>query len=126
MAENIKKFPIRYEGNTMILPVGLDVQEGTPDWIRALVITFGSGNRAQTDGGIGVAIWSRPGEEVWDGELSGRKTSDAVSAFPLPDAFNQDGNMWLENTVRQIDPDIADLQKRIPDIITNIIARNIR
>lgn len=126
MAENMKKFPIRYENGYMILPVGLDLQEGTSGWIRALVITFGGGDSAQTDGGLGASIHSRPMETVWDGELAGTHISNAENTFLLPDQFNQTGNMWLENTVRQIEPDIADLQKRIPDIVAAVITRNIR
>lgn len=126
MAENMKKFPIRYENGYMILPVGLDLQEGTSVWIRALVITFGSGHRAQTDGGTGLPIHARPMETVWDSEMTGERISDAWTPFFLPDQFNQTGNMWLENTVRQIEPDIADLQKRIPDIVAAVITRNIR
>lgn len=126
MAENMKKFPIRYENGYMILPVGLDLQEGTSGWIRALVITFGGGDRAQTDGGLGASIHSRPMETVWDSELAGTHISNAENTFLLPDQFNQTGNMWLENTVRQIEPDIADLQKRIPDIVAAVITRNIR
>ena len=126
MAANIKKFPFRVENGVLILPVGLEVNEGTSEWIRALVITFGSGYKAQTLGGIKTSIEPHPGEEVWDSEMSGRKTSEATGAEYIPDEFNQEGNMWLDNTMRQIQPELDDLQKRVPDIVADIVRRNIR
>lgn len=46
-------------------------------------------------------IRTRPGEEVWKDDLR-RDTSTATSEYELPDEFNQEGNMWLENTLKQI------------------------
>lgn len=47
MAANIKKFPIRINNGVITLPVGLELEPGTSEWIRSLVITFGSGYKAQ-------------------------------------------------------------------------------
>lgn len=125
MANNIRKFPMREENGMLILPVGLELNKGTSEWIRALVITYGSGYKAETDGGTGMPIHARPMETVWDSELSGEHISNAWTPFFLPDEFNQIGNMWLENTMRRIQPELDNLQARVPDIIADIVMRNI-
>lgn len=102
LADEMKKSPVEYENGDMVIKVGLvDVEQGDADWIGALIVTYGSGYKAQTDGGIRAAIRTRPGEEVWKDDLS-RGTSTATSDYDLPDEFNQEGNMWLENTLKQI------------------------
>ena len=131
VSQGIKKFPFRVEGGQIILPVGLDLPEAN-GWgsaastIRALVVTYGSGDKAQTDGGLGAMIHARPGETVWNDSLTGTTESTAESTFILPSEFNHEGNMWLENTMRQIQPELNDLQKRVPDIVADIVRRNIR
>lgn len=57
--------------------------------------------------------------------MSGRKPSQATGNEYVPDEFNQEGNMWLENTMRQIQPELDDLQSRVPDIVVKVIRRNI-
>ena len=41
-------------------------------------------------------------EQVWDNDLSAKKTSTAKSAGLLPDEFNQEGNDWLTNAKKRI------------------------
>lgn len=126
----IKKFPFRVEDGVIILPVGLDLPEANgwgsdPRTIRALVVTYGAGSAAQTGGGLGAPIHTRPGETVWNDSLTGTTESASESVRILPDGFNNEGNMWLENTYRQIKPELDALQRRVPEIIAEIIRRNI-
>ena len=132
VSDNIKKFPFRMENGQLILPVGLDLPEANgwssdPRTIRALVVTYGAGSAAQTGGGLGAPIHIRPGETVWNDSLTGTATSSTDHNVEiLPDGFNNEGNMWMENTIRQIKPELDDLQKRVPDIIADIIRRHIQ
>lgn len=64
-------------------------------FIRAMLVAYGSGS-----GAGGEAIHSRPGELVWDDDLHDFKPSIALTEYFLPDAFNQEGNDFLNNAMR--------------------------
>lgn len=66
-------------------------------FVRAMLVAYGSGSEAG-----GSAIHSRPGELVWDDDLNDYKPSTALTAYDLPDAFNQEGNDFISNAMKLI------------------------
>ena len=64
-----------------------------------MTLAYGSGDKAE---GGGSPIHAGPvGRKVWDGELASRKTSTAKSVYKLPDAFNQQGNLFVDNALKR-------------------------
>ena len=73
---------------------------GEADTARAMVVAYGSGDKAQ---GSGTRIHAGPaGRQVWDGNLSGKTTSKAKSEYDLPEAFNQRGNLFVDNALARM------------------------
>ena len=77
--------------------VGADYSAGTWEHVRAMLIAYGGGSM-----GGGSRIMTHPGEEVWNDDLDGKKTSGAHNVYYLPDGFNQVGNDWLNNAMREM------------------------
>ena len=73
--------------------------KGEADEARAMVVAYGSGDKAE---GGGTPIHAGPaGRRVWDDELSGRKSSNAKSEYNLPAEFNQRGNLFVDNALKR-------------------------
>lgn len=76
--------------------VGLDADMIYSDFVKAMLIAYGAGSAAGGD-----AIHAGPtGRMVWDDNLDGQKPSSAQGWWDLPAAFNQPGNDWVNNAVR--------------------------
>lgn len=70
------------------------------DGARAMVVGYGSGDRAA--GGGQPITAGPPGRSVWDADLAGKHPSRARSVYPLPGAFNQEGNRFVADALRRL------------------------
>ena len=58
--------------------------------------------------GAGSAVGNSPitagpeGRLVWDDDINGKKESQAKSVYLLPEPFNQEGNRFIENSIRMM------------------------
>lgn len=77
-------------------------------FVRAMLVAYGSGSEAG-----GEPIRTRPGEQVWDSDLRERGLSKAQSSYLLPNAFNQEGNDFIENAMRIMQTHFKDTLERI-------------
>ena len=75
--------------------------------VRAMIIEEGSGSKV----GNGRIKAGPSGRMVWDDSVSGQKPSQAKSEWFLPEAFNQEGNHFVENAV-------ALTQKHFDDVLS--------
>lgn len=75
--------------------VGIPSDETLSTIVKAMVILEGAGSAAGNS-----PIRSRPGEEVWNDDLSGKWRSSAKTEYLLPDGFNQKGNHFVENAMK--------------------------
>lgn len=82
---------------------------GMADKVRAMIVAYGSGDKA--DGGGEKIHAGPPGRSVWDDDLTGRHPSQAKSEHPMPDAFNQEGNRFIENAMRRAQTEFGGLTK---------------
>ena len=96
--------------------VGLPFKEGTYQQVRAMVVNAGSGSAAGNP-----PIWTKPGQQVWNEDLSGKKTSSAKTAYPLPAGFNQQGNRFVENAMKAMAKHFEDVLEEaaqsLPDAV---------
>ena len=76
--------------------VGVDTNTAFTDFIKAMLISEGAGSAA---GGSPIYA-GPPGRSVWNNDLSGQQPSKAKSSYPLPGAFNQPGNHFVQNAIR--------------------------
>ena len=76
--------------------VGLDSNMLFTDFVKAMIITYGSGNRV----GTGSIEAGPPGRIVWDDNVDGQGSSQAQGNWLLPQEFNQTGNRFIENSVK--------------------------
>lgn len=102
--------------------VGVDYSSGTWEHVRAMLIAYGSGSRA---GGAAIHA-GPPGRDVWNDDLTGKKPSAAKSEYPLPDAFNQEGNDYVNNAMKRMkvffDDIISEALRSMPgDIIAGAV-----
>lgn len=90
--------------STTITGTGIEMEFGyspdsEADTVRAMVVAYGSGDKAE---GGGTRIHAGPtGRQVWNADLSGRKSSAAQSEYDLPEAFNQRGNLFVDNAIKR-------------------------
>lgn len=80
----------------MNVSVGADVQENTYKFVRAMLITYGSGSRV----GNGSIEAGPTGRIVWTEDLDGQQASRAEGNYLLPLEFNQRGNKFIDNAVQ--------------------------
>lgn len=99
MRKDLHHLYTKIAGNIITVACGLQYPEGSADEVRAMLVAYGGGSRADPPN---PPIQRRPGEQVWDSDLSAKKTSTAKSAGLLPDEFNQEGNDWLTNAKKRI------------------------
>lgn len=76
--------------------VGLDTNMLFVDFVKAMIIAYGSGSRV----GNGSIEAGPTGRIVWDDNVDGQKPSEAQGNWLLPDEFNQRGNHFIENAVK--------------------------
>ena len=76
--------------------VGLDTNMLFTDLVKAMVITYGSGNKV----GNGSIEAGPTGRMVWDDNVDGKHPSRADGNWLLPDEFNQTGNHFIENSIK--------------------------
>lgn len=77
--------------------VGLDNDLLYSDFVKAMLIAYGSGSAGLT----GICMTAGPaGRIVWDDDLSGQGPSKVQEQRMLPSGFNQSGNEFIENSVR--------------------------
>ena len=110
--------------NYIEVGVGLPYQEGTWQAVRAMVVEAGAGGAAGNP-----LIQARPGESVWNDDLTDRHESNANTPYYLPSAFNQEGNQWVENAMKLMakyfDDILSDACNELPASIfySNITAK---
>lgn len=76
--------------------VGSDFSETSYEYIRAMVVSAGSGSAAGMP-----AIYAGPkGRTVFDDELAGTHGSNVLTQYDLPDGFNQKGHEWVANAMK--------------------------
>lgn len=95
MLKDIKEVYKDVATNYIEVGVGLPYEEGTWQAVRAMVVEAGAGSAAGNP-----PIQTRPRESVWNDDLTGKHESEAKSWYYLPDAFNQEGNQWVENAMK--------------------------
>lgn len=82
---------------TIEFSVGLDYTLGSADYVRGMLVNYGSGYHVGNP-----AIHTRPGETVWDSDLAGKVPSNAITEYYLPDGFNQEGSEFIENAMKRV------------------------
>lgn len=80
-----------------------------PDTVRAMIVEEGSGSAV---GGAPIHA-GPPGRQVWDDALSGRHPSQAKSEYDLPGAFNQKGNQFIENAMREMETEYGEITELV-------------
>lgn len=76
--------------------------------VRALVISEGNNNTDRP-------LVTKPGQLTWHGKLRYKDISKATTKRRLPDGWNQKGNHFVENAVRQ-------MKKHFEDILSEAYA----
>lgn len=67
--------------------------------MRAFVIAYGTGYNAK---GGGEAMTTKPGQMVWDSELSAKHMSEAKHVWNLPDSWNRPYTDFIDVAVRNL------------------------
>lgn len=99
VASNINVSGTASTASALSVDVGY-VPTNTPEEVRAMIVAYGAGKNAE---GGGDPIHAGPyGRDVWDGDVSGKHPSTAVSEYDLPDGFNQVGNQFITNALRLV------------------------
>lgn len=121
---DIKRFALEKTEKGIKLKVGLDYDVGSYQWLRALVIAYGMGEKSSV---FPHPIFRRPGEQVWDNDLSGMHTSIARNGGELPSSWYHAGSGFIANamdTLAAVWQDFVDLAiKLVPAnaIVSNLI-----
>lgn len=105
MERNIGLVATAITVDAISIDVGYDA-DGKSDEVRAMIVAHGSGDKA--DGGGSPITAGPPGRSVWDGDVSGKHPSKAKSTYDLPDAFNQQGNQFVEDAMRRMQTQFGD------------------
>lgn len=98
IAQNIEHVSTTKSDGVIIMEFGYS-PNNKPDEVRAMVVGYGSGDKAE--GGGEPIQAGPPGRQVWNNDLSGRKSSEAKQEYTLPDAFNQRGNHFISNAIKR-------------------------
>lgn len=85
--------------DTIFREVGLKYSGQKTDYesMRAFVIAYGTGYRSK---GGGEPMMSKPGQAVWDSDLSEQHTSTARAQYYLPDSWNRPPTDFFDAAVR--------------------------
>ena len=111
---DLRKLYANYADNYLEVGVGADYKDASAELVRAMVIAYGAGSAAGNE-----PIHAGPaGREVWNDSLTGKKDSKAAQEYDLPDAFNQQGNDFVNEAVKETEERfnwiLADAMKNIP------------
>lgn len=99
MERNIGLIATAITTDVISIDVGYDA-DGKSDEVRAMIVAHGSGDKV--DGGGSPITAGPPGRSVWDGDVASKHPSRAKSTYALPDAFNQQGNQFVEDAMRRM------------------------
>lgn len=97
IARNIEHICTTITGTGIEMEFGFS-PDGEADAVRAMVVAYGSGDKA--DGGSAPIRAGPTGRQVWNRDLSGKKASEAQTEYDLPEAFNQRGNQFIPNAIK--------------------------
>jgi hypothetical protein len=96
LRKSLRKLEEVITDDYMCATVGADIDQDTYHFVRAMIITYGSGDKVGNK-----PIQAGPeGREVWTDDLDGKKSSKAKATYLLPDEFNQTGNQFISNAVK--------------------------
>lgn len=114
---DLRKLYERYVDEVLEIGVGADYGEGTPELVRAMIVAYGAGSAAGNS-----PIHAGPaGRSVWNDSLTGKKASKVQDEYDLPDEFNQVGNDFvaqaLKDTKDALNRIIEDAVKNIPNSV---------
>lgn len=121
---DLKKLYANYTDNYLEVGVGADYGEGSAELIRAMVIAYGAGSAAGNE-----PIHAGPaGRRVWNDSLTGMQASKSESEYDLPDAFNQQGNDFVQEAVKEtgerFDAILAEAMRSVPiSVYQNALVR---
>lgn len=75
--------------------VGLGSDILFTDFLKAMIVAYGSGNRV----GNGSIEAGPPGRIVWDDNMDGQHPSRVEGNYLLPEEFNHTGNHFIQNAI---------------------------
>lgn len=111
--KDLRRLYNRYADDVLEIGVGADYGEGTPELVRAMIVAYGAGSAAGNS-----PIHAGPaGRSVWNDSLTGKKVSKVQDEYDLPDEFNQIGNNFVFNALRDT---TDELNRIIEDAIKNV------
>lgn len=90
---------------------------GLADKVRALIIAYGSGDKAV--GGGDKILQGPEGRDVWNDGLTGKHPSGSTITQELPDEFNQLGNLFVSNAMRRAETDYCEMLVKAFDYLPN-------
>lgn len=97
---------------------GLDYEQGTAAWMKAMVIAYGMGKL----GLIGQTIYAGPkGRMVWDSNLDGKIPSAVETEHEIPQTWYHAGGWFLQNATIKM----GTLFKDIAEDALSAIPKNI-
>lgn len=95
IAGNIRVLQTHRDERGITCVVGYN-PDSAPARVRALIVAEGGGTAAGNP-----AIHAGPADRVvWDDDVRGQGPSQAKSTYALPEAFNQEGNQFVRNSMR--------------------------
>ena len=98
IADNIRHTGTTIAGGQIEMTFGY-TPESEAEEMRAMVVAYGSGDKAEAAGPrIHAGPWGRP---VWNDDLSGRTASMVKTEYDLPEKFNQRGSQFIRNAIRR-------------------------
>lgn len=90
--------------------------------VRAMIIEAGGGSAV----GRTPITAGPPGRSVWDEDIAGKHPSQVKSSYSLPEAFNQEGNHFIENAMDRLGVFLVEtLDAAAEDIPSSIFCDNI-
>lgn len=104
--------------------VGVPSDENIETIVKAMIVEQGSGSAVGRP-----PIHTKPGQLVWDDDMSGKHRSNAESVYDLPTAFNQQGNHFVENAMKRMKKHFQDVMSsavgKIPDSVffNNVVTK---
>ena len=96
LRENLDVINETVTDSYMQAEVGLGSDMLFTDFLKAMIVTYGSGNKV----GNGSIEAGPPGRIVWDDNMDGQQPSRAEGNYLLPDEFNHGGNRFISNSIQ--------------------------
>lgn len=117
LIEKMKVVHREIADNYLEAGVGVPEPSSLGDLLKAMVIAYGAGS----------AVGRKPitagptGRMVWDENLDEKQKSKAQAVYELPEEFNQEGNHFIQNSVKLMKKHFNDVlneaSENIPDRI---------